>query len=504
MNTGAFSPLDYSLFVIYIVAAVALGMWFVRGRQSVRDYFLAGQTMGWFVVAVSVIASLFSGISYLGAPTEVFNNDMTYSVTLLSFFIATPIVTIVFLPFFYRLKLYSAYEYLERRFDLQVRTWSSAMFIIRVVFYLALAMYAPALAIAEVTGLPLWFSILGIGALTTLYTALGGMKAVVWTDVMQFFVLVGGQVLVAWVAISRIPGGFGGTMQIAGEAGKLNWANFDWDLTIRVTFWGALLGGLFNNMVQMATDQISVQRYLTARSLPEASKSLWFKLIITLPIVMVFYLMGAILFAFYESHPQLLPTHLEQADRIMPYFVVNELPSGMPGLLIAAIFAATMSTVSSGISALTTASVMDFYKRSMVAQATPEHMLRLSRRLAAFYGALSMAAAFLMPYLGTLVEATNRIMGMLGGPLLGVFLLGMLNRRATAQGTLLGAFFGAVGLAYVVFNTDVSFMWYALFGCVGTFILGSLFSLATGTPPAQKVDGLVYSPGMAVAEPEDQ
>ena len=360
-----FAPIDYIVFAVYLAASVAIGLWFVKEQRTVKDYFLAGQSMNWFVVAISVIAALFSGISYLGAPTEVYSNDMTYAVTLLSFFIATPVVALVFVPFFYRLNLYSAYEYLEKRFDLQVRVWSSAMFILRVIFYLALAIYAPALALAEVTGLPLSFSVLLIGVLTTVYTTLGGMKAVIWTDVMQFFVLLGGQIVVAWVAMSRIPGGAAGAFQIAADAGKLNFANFDWDLTVRVTFWGALLGGLFNNLVQMGTDQISVQRYLTAKSLPEAQKSLWFKLIITLPLVIIFYLMGAVLFAFYQSHPDISPGEFKQKDRILPYFVITQLPKGVPGLLIAAIFAATMSTVSSGINALSTASIIDFYRRHL-------------------------------------------------------------------------------------------------------------------------------------------
>lgn len=489
-----FAALDYIVFAVYVAASVLIGVYFVKEQRTVKDYFLAGQSMGWFVVAISVIAALFSGISYLGAPTEVYNNDLTYAVVLVSFFVATPITTVVFLPFFYRLKLYSAYEYFEQRFDLQVRTWASAMFILRVVFYLALAIYAPALALAEVTRLPLWFSILGIGALTTLYTTLGGMKAVIWTDVMQFFVLFGGMFIVGWMAISRIPGGIQGTIDIANEGGKFNiFRDTSWSLTARFTLWGCLIGPFFSNLVQMGTDQISVQRYLTAKSLPEAQKSLWFKLLVTVPIVVIFYLMGAVLYAFYQSHPESMPTGLKQPDRIMPYFVVNELPHGIPGLLIAAIFAATMSTVSSGLNALTTASVIDFHRRFSTQEADPDHLLRLSRRLTIFYGLLATGVAFLMPLLGTLVEATNKIMGLLGGPLLGVFLLGMLTRRATATGTLLGAFFGSVGLAAAAFGTKLDALWFAAFGCVGTFVLGYLFSLATGSPAVEKLRGLVFT-----------
>lgn len=479
--TATLTPLDYVVLVVYLVASVVLGVSFVREQRTVKDYFLAGQTMNWFVVAISVIAALFSGISYLGAPTEVFLHDMTYATSLLSFFLATPIIIHVFLPHFYRANLYSAYEYLERRFDLQVRAWAAAMFILRVIFYLALAIYAPALAMASVTGLPLWLSISVIGLLTTLYTTLGGMKAVIWTDVMQFFVLFGGQLVIAWIATSRIPGGWAGAWNIAAANGKLHWANFDWSLTARMTFWGAFLGSLFHNLVQMGTDQISVQRYLTAKSRAEATKSLWFKLIVTLPVVIVFYLMGALLFSFYHAHPDRLPT-LEQKDRILPYFVVNELPHGLPGLLIAAIFAATMSTVSAGINALSTASIMDFYRRHINPHPDPERLLRISKGLTLIYGLTATAVAFLMPLLGTLVEATNKIMGMLGGPLLGVFLLGMLTKRTTAPGALLGAFFGSLVLAFVVFETSVSFTWYALIGCLATMLLGFLFSYITSQP----------------------
>jgi len=303
---------------------------------------------------------------------------------------------------------------------------------------------------------------------------------------MQFFVLLGGQIAIAWVAMSRIPGGFMGTIDIAEAAGKLNFANFDPSLTVRVTFWGALIGGLFNNLVQMGTDQISVQRYLTAKSRAEAVKSLWFKLAVTVPVVIVFYLMGAVLFAFYQAHPERMPLDLEQKDRILPYFVVNELPAGVPGLLVAAILAATMSTVSSGINALGTASIVDFYQRNLRTEADPDRLLRISKWLTGFYGVLATALAFLMPLLGTLIEATNKIMGMLGGPLLGVFLLGMVTKRATSQGALLGAFLGSLLLAFVVFNTEVSFLWYELIGCAATFVLGYLFSLATGQPHAEE------------------
>ncbi len=499
-----FALADYLIFAVYVAASVLIGVYFVKEQRTVKDYFLAGQTMNWFVVAISVIAALFSGISYLAAPTEVFKNDMTYAVTLLAFFVATPVTTVVFLPFFYRLKLFSAYEYFEKRFDVRLRYLASALFIIRVIFWLAAAIYAPALAVAEVTGMSLWFSVVVIGLLTTIYTTLGGMKAVIWTDVMQFFVLVGGQILVAWIAVSKVPGGWSETLRLADEGGKFNFLNLNWDLTIRVTFWAALIGGIFTNLVQLATDQVSVQRYLTAKSLREAQRSLWFKLIVTVPIVIIFYLMGAILYSFYQVHPEALAAFGDRKpDRILPYFVVSELPIGIPGVLIAAIFAATMSTVSSGINALSTATIMDFYKRNLKSEPAPEKLLRLSKWLTLAYGLLATAVGFVVPLLGTLIEATNKIMGIFGGPLLGVFLLGLLTKRATSRGTLRGGLAGSAALTYVVFATNVSFMWYAAFGTIATFILGYAFSLLEPAPAREKTEGLVWTPETMRATAED-
>ncbi|MBM3472546.1 MAG: sodium:solute symporter, partial [Armatimonadetes bacterium] len=181
-----FTWLDYALFIVYLLASVGVGALFVKEQKTTKDYFLAGRSMGSVVVAVSVIAALFSGITYLGAPSEVYAHDISFALVSLAFFIATPIATLVFLPLYYQSRFYTAYQYLEERFSIGVRTLASALFIIRVLLWLGLATYAPALALQQVTGLPLWFTIVSTAVLTTFYTTLGGMKAVIWTDVMQF------------------------------------------------------------------------------------------------------------------------------------------------------------------------------------------------------------------------------------------------------------------------------------------------------------------------------
>src|SRR5512136_954330 len=198
-----FSVLDYAIFGAYVAALVLVGLLFTTQQKTIKDYFLAGRSMSYVTVAISVLAALFSGISYLGAPAEVYAHGMAFILFGLSFLIATPITTLIFLPCFYHSRIYTAYQYLEERFSLPVRLLSSALFIIRVLLWLALVTYAPALALEQVTGLPLWFTIICTGVLTTLYTSLGGMKAVIWTDMIQFIVLLGGQLLILAVAIAQ-------------------------------------------------------------------------------------------------------------------------------------------------------------------------------------------------------------------------------------------------------------------------------------------------------------
>jgi len=505
-----FVPLDYLIFVVYLVLSVAIGVFFVKDQKTVEDYFLASRSMGYVPVAISIIAALFSGISYLGAPAEVYNNDLGFSLNMLSFFIATPVTATVFLPFFYRLKLYSAYEYLERRFSIEVRVLSSMVFILRVLLWLALATYAPALALSAVTGIPLWVTIIVTGALSAIYTAMGGMKAVIWTDVFQFIVLFGGIIVIIVAALAKIPGGLGGVMEIAEAGGKFRMFNFTIDPTARASVWALVFGGAAVNLVQMATDQMSVQRYMTATDLREAKRSLWLKLALTVPVVALFYFSGVVLYAFYRQYGDPLASHaISKADQILPYFVVTELPSGVPGVMIAAIYAATMSTTSSGINALTTATIVDFCQRVFGLQASEKRLLRFAQVITLFYGVLVVLLAFIVERLGSLLEASIMILGLVGGPLLGVFLLGMLTRRTNTRGALIGWGLGigvmlVVGLGKtigpalpewiggaVISAAKISFLWYGLLGAVVTIALGYLASLLFPHPSEAQIRGLV-------------
>ncbi len=478
-----FTWLDVAVFLVYLLASVAIGAYFSRGQKNLNEYLLAGRSMGRVVLGMTILAALFSGITFLAAPSEGYAHGLAFFWVNLGFFVATPITTLVILPFFYHARFYTAYQYLEERFSVQVRTLASASFIVRVLLWLALATYAPALALEQVTGLPLWFTILCTGILTTFYTTLGGMKAVIWTDVMQLVVLFGGQLLIALTAITRVPGGIGRVVEVAREGGKMD-LSWSLDPTVRITLWGLLLGSAFMHLIQMATDQVSVQRYLTAKSLKEAQRGLWLKLWLVLPVTLVFYGTGVVLYAFYQVHGDPLAAgQIRKADQILPYFAVTELPSGFSGLFIAAIYAASMSTVSAGINSLTTASLIDFYqrlgKRPDLSEAS---QLRLARRMTVGYGALVIALAFLVQHLGTLLEASNSVIGLVGGPMLGLFFLGILVKRATARGALIGWIAGVGVLLPVCFASRISFLWYAMIGCLATMAVGYAASLFEKCP----------------------
>jgi len=489
-----FTLLDYSIFAGYLILTVAIGLLFINRQRSLDEYFLAGRSMGSVIIAMTILASLFSGITFLAAPSEGYANGPVFFLVNLGFFVATPITTMVFLPFYYNKRFFTAYQYLEERFSGLLRTIASLSFIARVLLWLAAATYAPALALEQATGMPLWFTILCTGTLTTIYTAFGGMRAVIWTDVMQLVVLFGGQLAIVMIAVTRVPGGWNQVIELGQQGGRLD-LSLSLDPTVRLTLWGLLIGAAFMHLVQMATDQVSVQRYLSASSLKTAQRGLWLKLWLVLPVTAVFYGAGLVLYAFYQVHGDPLAAgKITRADQILPYFVMNELPRGFPGLFIAAIFAASMSTISSGINSLTSSSLIDFYQRLWRRpNLSEENQLRLARRLTFAYGALVIVLAFLVQRLGTLLEATNKVIGLIGGPLIGLFLLGILSRRTSARGALIGWIGGLVITLGVSFGTPISFLWYGMTGCLATMAIGYLASWFGPAPTARQLKDLTWS-----------
>lgn len=485
-----FTLVDYLLFGGYLLASVLVGLLFVKEQRTMKDFFLAGRSMGSVVVAISVLAALFSGVSYLGGPAEVFNNGTAFGFVLFSYILATPITTIFILPFFYQSRFITAYHYLEERFSLQVRLFASGLFILRVLLWLGAATYAPALALEQATGLPLEFSILATGILTTLYTMMGGMKAVIWTDVMQFVVLAGGQVLIVWTAIGKIPGGVKEVWDVASTYGQpLPKATLD--PSVNYSWASILIGGAVLNLVQMATDQVSVQRYMTARDLKTAQRGLWYKLAAVIPVIGLFYATGSVLRTYYNHAPDPVAAGTIKADQLLPWFVVHELPTGMAGVLIAAIFAASMSTISAGLNSLASATMVDFQQRLTRKELPKDDQQIFQARLwTLLYGILVIGLAFVVSKLGSLVEATNTVIGLVGGPILALFIAGIFIRRIGATPALWGAVLGFAISVSVKYQLAPPFLWITTIGCGSSLLIAWVLSLILPerpTPAQQKL-----------------
>jgi SSS family transporter len=347
-----------------------------------------------------------------------------------------------------------------------------------------------------------------MGIATTTYTTLGGMRAVIWTDVIQFSFLLSGVLAISWLSISRIPGGLHAVLVVAGQAGHLRLFNFSFDPHQLAGFWPATLGGGAIALATLGTDQNYLQRYFSTRSLRQGQLSILMDAAIIVPISLLLFLVGPVLYTFYRfypSHLQGLPT----TDAILPFFVIHELRGILSGVIIASIFAASMAVMSAGLNSLTTATTVDFYKGWLRPNLDERHYVLIGRCGTVAWGITTTAAALFANRLGPLVNAFAEIIALLGGPVLGMFLLGMLTRRAKSTASVVGGGLGLTVVVWLALTSDISFFYHALIGTVITFAAGYLLSLWGPRPDPTRLVGLVvglgssdlkseYSPGAPV------
>lgn len=493
-----FTALDYGLVIGYLVLIAAIGSSFYRKKSTVKDYFLGGRAMSWLPVGISLVAADLSAITIMGVPAWSYKHNIELLLLSFGYPLMAPFVIKIFVPFYSQLNLYTAYEYLERRFNLAVRVVTSILFQILRGLHVAIVIYAPSLVINLVTGLPVWQCILFMGGFTTFYTTLGGMKAVIWTDVIQFTVVSSGVFLIFYKTLSQIRGGIPAAYHAALEAGKLQLLNFSTDPKHLTSVWALLLGGFVLSMAPVTTDQAIIQRLFTTKSTRDCRQSIILQSLIVVPISTTLYLAGVALFVFYQTRPERL-AGLANSDALMPFFAVHELPAGVSGLIIAAIFGASMAVMSAGINSLTTATTVDFYQRLFRPQATPAQAARFGRVGTACWGLAMTGMALFAGKLGELANAYNLVSSHIAGPLLGIFLLAVLTRRATALGALIGAVCGVAAVALVSALTEWSFFFLAPIGVATTVIAGYLTSLLMSPPPQEKIRGLVRGCGEITA-----
>ncbi|HEY8551592.1 MAG TPA: sodium/solute symporter, partial [Vicinamibacterales bacterium] len=458
-------------------------------------FFLAGKNIPWWAAAFSGIATIVSAISYLGAPGQAFRADLTFLQYRLTTPLALVIICLVFIPFFHRLDLFTAYEYLERRFDLKTRLLASALFVLFKCAFLGIGIYAPALVVAEIMHVPIPAIILGVGLLTTAYTMLGGMRAVIWTDTLQLSVLLSGLAVTAYVILSSVDGGLSAVMATATSHGKLRFFDLTLDLTTELTLWASLLGGTVLLLSQYGVDQAEMQRFLTTRSVRTSQAAIASAMVFSALVGLLLFFIGIGLYAFYVQFPE-KGGFAVAPDRVFPKFIVEELPPGLTGLLLAGVFAAGMSTISSILHSLTTVVMSDFYGRLRGRPAS----VAFARLTTIGFGVLCTGLALVADRLGSLLVASTTVNNLFGGPLVGIFLLGMLTRRANGSGACLGATVGFLGAVALASFTNVSWMWYGAVSATATFVTGLALSAAFAPPDPQSVR-LVYRGATAREEP---
>ena len=468
---SGFSNLDYATLIAYFAVLVMMGIYFAGKGSSTEDFFLAGRRMPWWATGLSIFGTQLSSISFMAVPAKVYATDWVYFLLQMTIvMIAVPVV-FFYLPYFRRVKMTSAYEYLEGRFNLPVRMYASVSFVFYQLGRMAIVLFLPAIALSTVTGISVYTCILVMGALSTLYTVMGGMKAVIWTDVVQVFVLYGGALLSLVILLSTLDGGFSGLVAEGLEYDKFHMFNWTWDWTTTAV-WVVVVGNLFMNLVPYTSDQAVVQRYFTTKDEKTAARSIWTNAILIVPSTLTLFLLGTALWAFYRANPELLDPSLP-TDSIFPLFIAQQLPAGIAGLLIAAVFAASMSTLDSSLNSVSAALVTDFFVRFRP-RSSDRIRLILARVLTAGLGALATATSIALATfdIGSLWDTFQGMMGLLGGGLAGLFALGIFFRSATGAGAMTGAVSSVLILYWVQQHTDLHFFLYGAVGVLSCVAIG--------------------------------
>ncbi|XP_049508352.1 sodium-dependent multivitamin transporter [Panthera uncia] len=459
--TSAFSLVDYVVFALLLVLSLAIGLYHAFrgwGRHTVGQLLMADRKMGCLPVALSLLATFQSAVAILGVPSEIYRFGTQYWFLGCCYFLGLVIPAHVFIPVFYRLHLTSAYEYLELRFNKAVRICGTVTFIFQMVIYMGVVLYAPSLALNAVTGFDLWLSVLTLGIVCTIYTALGGLKAVIWTDVFQTLVMFLGQLVVIIVGSTRV-GGLGNAWEVASQHGLISGIELNPDPFVRHTFWTLAFGGVFMMLSLYGVNQAQVQRYLSSRTEKAAILSCYAVFPCQQVVLCMSCLIGLVMFAYYQKYPMSSQQAQAAPDQFVLYFVMDLLKGlpGLPGLFVACLFSGSLSTISSAFNSLATVTMEDLI-RPWFPQFSEVQAIMLSRILAFGYGLLCLGMAYISSQMGPVLQAALSIFGMVGGPLLGLFCLGMFFPCANPPGAIVGLLAGLVMAFWIGIGSIVTKM----------------------------------------------
>lgn len=437
MASRPFGFIDYSIIVLYIIALVAMGFYFSRREKGSDDYFVGGRKVPWWAVGVSLYATGTSAISFMAISGRTYSANWLYFTSIFFGLMLAAVVAIILVPLIRKLNVISTYEYLEMRFHVSVRLIGSLILIFtQLGSRMSVVLFLPALALSKVTGISVVESVIAMGIIATVYTYMGGIKAVIWTDVVQVIILLGGAFFCLFYVVGKIDGGFVGFVTIANQYDKMQ--IFDWRLTLEAATVSVFFLAAIAGVMTIPNDQVMMQRVLSTKDSKAASKSIWTLTLITIPGNLVFFALGTALWVFYANFPERMDPSL-QFDATFPHFVAHEFPVGLAGLVISALFAASMSTLDSGMNSVATVFSVDFYKR-FKKKATDDQVLRVARIVTLLAGAFATVMALILTQysLPSLWDTMILLTGLIGGGFGGVFALGMFTRRANSIGAVTG------------------------------------------------------------------
>jgi len=477
VNEKHFGWVNWTVLALYLAGMLFLGVYFMRRESGAEDFFRGGGRIPWWAAGISIYATMLSAITYMAIPAKSFATDWTYYPMLIMILLVSFPVIKYYLPYFRNLRVASAYEYLEERFNAATRLLASGIFIIFMVARMALVLYLPSLALSAVTGIDISLCIVLMGIVTIVYCTMGGVEAVIWGDVIQGIILVGGAIFSVIYLIANTEGGLGGFIDIAVADDKFRlfkWS-FDWR---SATFWVVIVGGLANNLISYTSDQTVIQRYMTTKNEKSAAKGILLNGVMSAFVSIVFYAIGTGLYTFFKTNPGELDITMQKADAIFPFFMMSQMPVGIAGLLIAAIFAATMSTISSNINSVSTAFSVDFYQR-FCPQVKDKTLLRVARITCVVCGVIGVGIALLMVTWNilSLFDYFNMILGLLTSGLGGLFMMGIFFPRIRGGAALTGFLVGVLAVFAISLYTNIHFLLYGAIGIVVSVMVGLFISL---------------------------
>jgi SSS family solute:Na+ symporter len=474
--------LDYVVIASYLLAITAFGSWFARFQKTTRDYFLTGRSVPWWAICFTIVATETSTLSFIGVPAEVFSapnarytGNMTFLQLVLGYIIGRILVSALFIPAYFRGELYTSYELLQRRFGAPVKNLSAVIFLVNRSLADGVRLYATALVIAVVTQVPVSLTVIVLGIAMIVYTVRGGVAAVIWTDVLQMFVYVAGALVVAAGALNALPGGWSDVVSAGSAAAKFTLIDLSTDPRRVYTLWSGVIGGIALTLATHGTDQFLVQRLLSARSAREAGRGLVLSGFIVFVQFTLFLLIGVMLYAYYLTHA--LPPGT-QPDQVLATFVVQALPPGIVGFIVAAIVAAALSPSTNAMAATT---VNDFYRRYWRPDADESTLMTASRRATVFWGLVQVGVALGARYMNqSVLSAGLAVLSLAAGPVLGAFLTGVLTTRVGSDAMLAGMLAGIAAVTAAWWTGACAWTWYAFLGATITTL--TALALSTALP----------------------